>query len=251
MSKLGSIVDSGGEDITVDRLKELFPERKNSISDKHVELLKDSAKDAAFSTDIFMKELVTYKSIMKDGSLSFNDYVRAVKFIAYLPEAEWNATEAYKKAMANDKFVLERVHAPTDSNAYKELTNQASRFQRLPHVRQLQAQVDLPEYVMLAGTRMQMMQVLVTEAMTAAYSKDRISAAKAVVENTKPPENKTLDVTLGVSDDVKSAQERISEQMESMIDIQMREYNSGKSLDEVQKLNVVTDIIDVETVDNE
>ena len=173
---------------------------------------------------------------MVNGSGSMRDYINAVKFCAHL-ENEDNVTEAYKKARAGDKFVQDRWNSPSDSNAYRELTSAASRYRKVKMVRETLTQSDMPLYLMFQGARYQAVATLANEMSTAMYSKDRISAADKLLTHVKPPEN-SIELNIGMHEDVKSAHDETNKQLASIAASQLALLRSGKSISEVQKLNI-------------
>lgn len=247
MSKLG-IVKREESVLTVEQLKSKFPAKSTTINEDTVKLINDATNDPCFSGEEFIQQMVTYQSVMIEGKYSMREYINALKFCSYL-ELEDNATEAYKKARANDQFVIDRKDAPTDSGAYKELTFQASRVRGSKLVRQILTQSDMPLYLMFQGARYGAVNVLAKEMTEAAYSKDRINAAKALLEHVKPPENVQIELDIGVKEN--NAVEQLSAQLATLATKEKSYLESGRAtLAELGSRTVSEDIIDAE-VDNE
>lgn len=247
MGKLG-IVKRAKSEVTAEQLKSRFPTKKNTITDEIVSLVNDANNDPMFNGDEFMESLVTYQSAMIDGSYSIKEYVNALKFVAYL-ESEDNITEAYKRARANDAFVQDRLELATTDPKYTELTSAASRYRKTPLVRQILTQTDMPLYLMFAGARYDAVNVLVSEMHNAYHSKDKISAAKAVLENIKPPENIQVELDIGVKES--SAIEQLNMQLAELAVTQKRHLELGTG--DLTKFGAMTvkdqDVIDAEVQD--
>lgn len=243
MGKLG-VVKKTNDVITVEELKQKFPRKANTITEDTVNLINEATSDPCFSADDFIEHMVSYQSVMINGKYSMKEYINALKFCSYL-EMEDSAVEAYKKARANDEFVIERMNAPTDSKEYRELTHQASRARKSPIVRQILTQTDMPLYLMFQGSRYEAVKVLHQEMTTAAYSKDRISAAKALLEQVKPPENVQVEIGLGPQEN--NALQQLNEQLAKIAVKHKDGLESGTvSLTELGSLKAKEDVIDAE-----
>lgn len=252
MSKFGVVVHDKTQ-FTVDTLKDKFPEKKKTITPELVDMLNAANNDPSFNGDEFIEQMITYKSIMLDGQHSFKDYINALKFCAFL-EATDNATEAYKKARATDQFVIERANAPTDSVGYRELTSVASRYRRDSMlVKKILTQSDMPLYLMFQGARYKAVTVLANEMETAPLSRDRISAAKELLANVKPPENVQVEIGIGPNQEAKDLSKQLSEQLADSVQMQRKLLEAGMSLDEATKtgidLNGTAPIEDAEIID--
>ena len=232
---------------TAEKLKELFPAKKNTITDDTVRMLNEANMDPAFNGDEFMENLLTYGNVMLEGNYSMKNYINALKFCAYL-ESEDNVTEAYRKARATDQFVIDRRTVGTESNEYKELTNAASRFRRTPMVQQILTQSDMPLHLMFQSSRYEAVAVLAKEMTDAAYSKDRISAADKLLTHVKPPENMQVELSVGMNAEAKDMQTQLNEQLAVLASNQRKMLDQGYVMKDVQKLGDAV-IIDAEVVD--
>jgi len=247
MSGLG-IVKKDKTTVTKEELIRRFPSKKNTITDEVVKLINDSNSDPEFNGDEFLQNMTTYQSIMYNNSGSLVDYINALKFCAYLEADVNNYTEAYKRARANDDFVIERANLPKDSIGYRELTNAASRYRKTPMVRDILTQAELPLYLMFQGARYSAVSKLVDEMETAQFSKDRISAAKAILEHVKPPENMKVELDIGIKQD--NVIDRYEAMINNLVEHQKKEIEQGKDLHDITNISIInTDAIDVEFED--
>lgn len=232
--------------LTKEDLVNRFPQKKNTITDEVVDLINAANSDPEFNGNEFIDTMVTYRNVMLKNSASIKEYITAVKFVAFLESTEDNYTQAYIRARSGDTFVQERLNLPTDSSGYKELTNAASRYRKSPLVIDLLTQTDMPLRLMFRGARYQAVNVLVTEMHEAVYSKDRIAAAKAVLENLKEPENMAIELDVGIKQD--SIIDRYEEMIDQLVKTQMQQISDGGNLKEITNIAIVktNDIIDVE-----
>jgi hypothetical protein len=200
MAGLG-IVKKEKTEVTKEELVKRFPSKKGTITEEVVDLINQANNDPEFNGDEFLDNMSTYQNVMLKNSGSLAEYMNALKFCAYLESDVTNYTEAYKRARANDQFVMERANLPKDSTGYRELTNAASRYRKTPMVRDILTQAEMPLYLMFQGARYSAVGKLVEEMEDAQFSKDRISAAKAILEHVKPPENMKIELDIGVKQD--------------------------------------------------
>lgn len=247
MGRFG-VVSKPKHEFSVEDLKKAFPAKKDTITEELAEMINDAQQDPSFNGNEFMEALVTYQDVMTRGSYSLKEYINAIKYCAYL-ESEGNSqTEAYKRARANDEFVIERRDASTDSVGYRELTSAASRYHKTAIVRQILTQSDMPLYLMFQGERYRAVALLAREMMTAAYSKDRITAADKLLTHVKPPENVNVELQVGPNQEAKDLGAQLSEQLAKSVAMQRAMLEAGIDLATATKtgISLNDDIIDVE-----
>lgn len=245
MGKFGIVKRS--EEVTLEELKKKFPAKKNTITDDTVELLNETMQNPDFDSGTFLTQLIDYQGAMIDASASMGEYINAIKFCAYL-EAEHTVIEAYKRARANDEFVQDRWNAKSGTDAYNELSFAASRYKKSKLVRTILTQSDMPLYLMFQAQRYRAVAVLAREMEEAAYSKDRISAAKELLANVKPPENVQIELGIGPNQEAIDLSTKLSQQLADHVSIQKKLLEAGMDIKEATKtgLNLNDEVIDVE-----
>lgn len=247
MAGLG-IVKKQKTELTVEELKQRFPSKAKTITDETVELINAANSDPDFNGDEFLNTMYDYENVMYKNKASFKDYITALKFCAYLESEGDNYTEAYKRARANDKFVIDRLNVPTDSDQYKELTYAASRYRKTPMVRDILTQADMPLYLMFQGARYKAVKVLADEMITAQYSKDRINAADKLLTHVKPPENAKVELDVSIKQD--SIIDKYEAMITDLVKAQKEQIALGGNLKEITNIAIISknkdDIIDVE-----
>lgn len=237
-------------EITKEELVAKLPEKKGTITDEIVELVNQANNDPAFSPGEFIRTMVDYKDIMLNNRGNMEDYINAIKFCAYL-ESEDNATEAYRKARANDEFVSSKVGCHTESADYRALTHVASRYRQSKLVRAILSQTDMPLYLVFQKSRYQAVQVLHDEMLSAPYSKDRISAAEKLLTHVKAPENVQIELGIGMDNESKSIQQSLNDQLMVVAARQKQLLEQGVSIADVQKLGVKSEVVQEAELVNE
>lgn len=238
MSKFG--IKKNEDEVTVDTLKMYFPTKSHTITQELADTINEAQNAPDMAIEGFMENLVEFRSVMEKCQASMKEYIRAVKFCAFLEFTDYNITEAYKLSRINDKFVKDRWDAPTDSPKYRELTSAASRYYNKTNlVKQILLQADMPWHILFQGAKYTAMSVLMKEVTEAAYSRDRIAAAKEILAAVKRPENQKVELEIGFNDTVKSFQEQFDEKMGKMAEMQLKRLQSGETIKDVQKLDIL------------
>lgn len=250
MSGFKGLVKKDKTEISVDRLKQMFPQRKNTITEELANYIDQANNSEDFSGDEFLDTLVSYRDVMLNGSYSIKEYVTAVKFCAYLIAENDNTVEAYKRARAEDDFVKERVGSKAGSKEYNALTSAASRYRQSRLVRELLTVSQMPLYLMFQGERYRAVEVLANEMSEAAYSKDRIAAADKLLSHVRPPENLQVELEVGPSKEAVDLGTQLSKQLAESVALQRKMLDAGVDLKEATKLGIkLNDTIDAEVVE--
>lgn len=238
MSRFG--IKKANDEVTVDMLKMYFPTKSATITQELADTINEAQNAPDMAIEGFMENLVEFRGVMEKCQASMKEYIRAVKFCAFLEFTDYNITEAYKLSRINDKFVKDRWDAPTDSPKYRELTSAASRYYNKTNlVKQILLQADMPWHILFQGAKYTAMSVLMREVTEAAYSRDRIAAAKEILAAVKRPDNQKVELEIGFNDTVKSFQEQFDERMAKMAEMQLKRLQSGETIKDVQKLDVI------------
>lgn len=238
MSRFG--IKKADDVVTVDMLKMYFPTKSATITQELADTINEAQNTPDMAIEGFMENLVEFRGVMEKCQASMKEYIRAVKFCAFLEFTDYNITEAFKLSRINDKFVKDRWDAPTDSPKYRELTSAASRYYNKTNlVKQILLQADMPWHILFQGAKYTAMSVLMKEVTEAAYSRDRIAAAKEILAAVKRPENQKVELEIGFNDTVKSFQEQFDEKMGKMAEMQLKRLQSGETIKDVQKLDIL------------
>lgn len=245
---LGIVKKKDREVVTVDSLKELFPAKKNTITEETVDLINKANNDPEFDGVSLVSSLVSLQNVMYKNSCSLDEYIRAVKFCAYLESENDSYIEAYKKTFYDREFVKNRMNLSPDSIQYKELASAASRYRRSAVVISVLTAADVPLYLMFQGYRYKAVQVLADRMENSKYDKDKISAAKALLENVKPPDNVKIDMEIGTSSN--RAIEDLNDQLSEIASKQLKYLDRGvMSVSDLGKMK--PKVIDVDAIEKE
>jgi len=231
MAGIGLIKRS--ETLTVEELKEKLPSKRQVINQETVDYLNEVMQNPDYDSSTFMDALIDYQSVMVDCKVSIPEYVNAIKFVGYLETGE-TLIGSYKKARAQDAFVQKRWNDAPDSDGYNALLAAASRYRRSKLVKQLMVQSLLP------------VSVLATEMENAAYSKDRIAAAKELLTATKGPEQANVELQIGPSSQAVDLTTKLFDQLSKISEKQHERLVDGADIGDVQKIGITTEFVEAD-----
>lgn len=232
--------------ITKEDIQKAMPSRKNTITDEIVELLNASQNEAEFQGEGLLQTAATYEQLMLKNKSSMRQYLDAIRFCAYMISMNDNATEAYKKTFFYRDFVKERMDAPTDSDKYKELVASANRYKNNSAlVRDIMTYSQLPLKLMYRGYGYEAMGVLHQIMHYGKLDRDRVAAAKTILEAVKDDETLKIELDIGVKEN--SAVMNLNEQLAQFAHQSLMHLQHGTtSLDKLGGMKAREDVIDVE-----
>lgn len=199
---------------TREEIIKAFPHRKNAVTDELIAIFNSTVGDPLFEGESLLQSAITYEKAMLAGRCKLQDYVRAVKFCAYLGTMNDNYVEAYRKVFYDRDFVKNRMNVSTTSDEYKELTSAASRYRASKLVTEILTYSQIPENIFYAGYRMKAMGVLHDMMYNARSDMAKVNAAKEILAATKGPEK--IDMRLDVEVKESSAVQQLNEQLMQM-----------------------------------
>lgn len=198
--------------ITKEDIQKAMPSRKNTITDEIVELINASQNEAEFQGEGLLQTAATYEQLMLKNKSSMRQYLDAIRFCAYMISMNDNATEAYKKTFFYRDFVKERMDAPTDSDKYKELVASANRYKNNSAlVRDIMTYSQLPLKLMYRGYGYEAMGVLHQIMHYGKLDRDRVQAARSILEMIKDDETVKIELDIGVKEG--SAIQQLNDQL--------------------------------------
>lgn len=240
-------MSTNSEVITIDYVQKNFPTRKNAITDEIVEILNKAQEEPEFQGESLLQTAITYEAVMTRNKVGMKDYLNAIRFCSYLISLDDNYTEAYKKTFFDRKFVRDRMDEPTTSPKYNELTSAASRYRRSRLVVDILTMSQVPLDLLFTGYRYKAIGVLADEMVNAAYSKDRINAAKELLAATKGPDNMKIELDVGVRES--SAVQSLNDQL-AMIAAKQKVFleTGATSLNELGAMRPREEIVEAEVL---
>lgn len=230
--------------LTISDIQKRFPSRKNTITQEIVDIINESQNEPEFQGESLLQSAITYEAVLTKNKASIKEYLRAIKFCAYLISMDDNLTEAYKKAFFDREFVQARLDANTSSVAYNELTSAASRYRRSKLVVDILTLSQVPFELMFTGYKYKAIGILAQVMNTAKLDRDKINAAKELLAATK---SDNIKIDLGVEIKENSAIQNLNAQLAQLAANQKRLLESGgTNLNELGAMKAKEEVIDAE-----
>lgn len=226
--------------VSKEQLVEHFPEKSKTITDELVDLINQAQEDPQFDVLTMFDQMISYKDVMNNHSGSMTDYVNAIKFCSYLEVCDDNYTQAYIKTFCYREAVKSRMHMPTSSKEYRELTSMASQYRRTPMVISILTISDAPIKLLTRGLQFKALKVLADEMTSAYHSKDRINAADKLLVHTRAQEEKSnkVEINIGMGAEAQKQHNSILNQLQDIALQQKALLDSGVDIGQVQRLGI-------------
>jgi len=193
--------------------------------------------------EAFKENMITYTSVLSGkDTWSLQMYLDATKFFSLTSMGDSQA-KAYCKVFP-DRF-QSRLDRGEGQN---EIAGEASRYSGSKLVNAIREQSQVPFHLRNQGAAQDALNQLLYLMMNARSDVAKVSAATAVLKETRPPEAQRIEMQVGLSDQAVEQQERQNSALRDIAVNQRKLLEQGYSLDEVQKIHVTRthDIIDVE-----
>lgn len=231
--------------VTKEEIAKALPSRKGAITDEIVDLVNASQTEPEFQGETLLQTAGTYEQVMTRNRASLRQYLDAVKFCAYMISFDDNYTEAYKKTFGYRDFVKDRINEDTNSNKYIELVSSASRYRKSKLVNEIMTYSQVPLKMLYRGHAYQAMGVLQEVMVHGKLDRDRVAAAKTILEATKDDENVKIELDIGVKES--SAVQQLNEQLSELANKSLTHLHNGTmDVSKLGSMKVKEEIIDAE-----
>lgn len=227
-----------GQLITIEDVKSALPQKKGVVTQEAVDIINKSLTDPEFQGESLLKTACIYEGVLNGTRASIPEFLNAIRFCAYISTTDSNYTEAYKRVFMDREFVKSRLHAPTNSAHYLELTSAASRYRRSKLVVDLLTASQVPLDLIFSGQRYKAIGVLADIMENGKYDRDRINAAKELLAATKGPENMKIALDVGVRES--TAVQQLNDQLAEIASRSLLHLKAGTtSLKELGSMKVI------------
>jgi uncharacterized protein YrzB (UPF0473 family) len=234
------VVKSEPVKVTKEQILEHFPEKSKTVTDELITLINQAQEDPQFDVLTMFDQMISYKDVMYNNSGSMTDYVNAIKFCSYLEVCDDNYTQAYIRTFSYRDAVKSRMHMPTSSKEYKELTSMASQYRKTSMVISILTISDAPLRLLTRGLQFKALKVLGDEMVSAYHSKDRIAAADKLLVHTRAQDEKNnkVEINIGMGAEATKQHNNILNQLHEIALQQKALLDSGVDIGQVQRLGI-------------
>lgn len=189
---LGFVVKEKPKEVTKEDIYSWFSrvtdngKKKFLVTDQALELVNHTISSPEYDGFKFIDTMITYQNVLQGKNVTFDDYLNAIRFCAFLETCNGNATEAYMKAFVHRDIVKNAMGKDYDSPEYQCVASAASRYRKSSTVIKIIAESEVPLYLLFQGYRYKAVQVLADKMMTAKLDRDKINAADKLLFHLKP-----------------------------------------------------------------
>lgn len=233
--------------LTRDRLESFMP--KNSgvkITDAILEKINRVEMDTGMDQGLFEEQICSYAHLIGPG-ISVEKLMNAIKYVT-LREVMGGSAKAYRVVFPEKTVEIEARGATVD--------NFASMYSNTKAVIEVQKLVMVGVHITHAPLRNQLLQKMVNLSNGVGAKPDdyvsptvQLNATIAAYDAVKMPEDNTMELKIGMSQDTLDSQAQIAEQLKEMAALQAARFRSGEKLDKIQQLGI--DFQDAEIIEDE
>jgi len=223
--------------LTRERLESFMPKGSSvTITDEILKLINRVEQDTGMDQGLFEEQICSYAHLIGPG-ISVEKLMNAIKYVT-LREVMGGSAKAYRVVFPEKTVEIEGRGATVD--------NFASMYSNTKAVIEVQKLVMVGVHITHAPLRNQLLQKMVNLSNGVGAKPDdyvsptvQLNATIAAYDAVKMPEDNTMELKIGMSDASIESQNNLAEQISKMAEMQMTNYKAGKSINEVQRLNIV------------
>ena len=226
--------------ITKELLKEHMPKGSSTkLTDEIVEMINSAERDCGISQDLVNEQVVSYTHLL-GVNVGFEQLLNAIKFCNLVMIPEMTNAKAYKVVFPKKAAEIAARGGSVDSFA--------SMFNQTQTVRAIMKLLIVPAYI----TYQPLFHSAIKKQFDlmngiGAKPTDKVSAtvqhlaAAKLADLTRMPEESSVELKIGMTDEVKGIQEGLMEQIGRMASIQLDRYKAGEDISGVQRTGLNVD----------
>ena len=241
---MSDIVESGSIRIDKDRLQRLLPKgSSHKVTDEIIDLINNMEKDVEGEVlqEYLEDNILSYIPVFREVKVGLKDYVNAIKYCTL------------KRGMTNERaweiVFPDKYKRLKDSG--KQISNHVAMYNSSKIVVKIDAMMAVDIKIQYAPVLHQAIrkQVELMSDPDVSFHVQHL-ASKTLIETLKPNEEEKVSITIGQSEEAKTAQAKTLEKMKEIAENQQKLLRQGVPLEEIQRLNLTIDV-EVEDDDDE
>jgi hypothetical protein len=229
-------------ELTKDLLQAVLPRRlRSNITDETMETVAQLLEqDDPIFNEAYQENVLTYTKVLNDGRYKLTDYLSAVKFLSCLM-MERTEVDSYIITFPDRYQRLRALHPDVElAELRKNVVSQyVHAYKRTKLVSTLMGQSIIPTYVLNQHHYQEAINTQVHLMKHARREDVRQKAADSLMQRLAPPEDNKLTLNLGISDETRSFQRSMVEQLTQLAQNQQQMFAQGSSIEDIQRLNLV------------
>ncbi len=231
--------------IDKEKLERLLPKGTNhKVTDEIITMISTMEEDTGLFQDYMEESLLSQLPVLSKVKTDLDDYVNAIKYCNL------------KRNMSNDKaweiVFPERVIRLQEKDTLHALSSHVAMYNKTDIVVKLDAQMMISAHIQYApmfhaavNKQFQLMNGNSADGSPVSAHVQHL-AAKELREIAEMPEDNTIELKIGQSDDSKKSQGIMINKMAEIAKNQQELLRQGYSIEEVQRLNLVVEEVDDE-----
>jgi hypothetical protein len=181
--------------ISEEQFKALLPKQfKGTVTQEVMDEINNALSDP-IANEAFKENLLSYTGVMRDGKFKMKDYLNAVKYVS-LKALGCSNIDAYYKTFPDRH--QEFIRKGTSS---KDISSYVAMYNGNKLVTILLVQVLTPFHIVNAPERQKALNILINLMCNGKSEIAIVQAAKAVMEECRPPEETKFELNIGIKSD--------------------------------------------------
>jgi len=241
-----ALMNASEQSLNKERLQEMLPKgTSHKVTDEVISLISRMEEDTGLFQDYLEESLLSYLPVLKDVKVDLPDYVNAIKYCNLKRnmsnEKAWEITFPVKYKKLKDEGRINSSHSSM-YNGSKLVVKLDAQMMVSTHIQYA------PMFHKSLMKQYELMNGQAADGMPVSAQVQHL-AAKTLAELTMQPIEQKVELEIGLSDEAKSVQEQLTEQIRKATDMQLHRLSSGEKISTVQRLGISLeskDVIDVE-----
>jgi len=221
--------------ITVKELKDLLPKKyKNKGSERLVKDINELIVHGDYG-DEFAEMFVTSITVLSGrATYTIDQYIDACKFLCLLA-MEISVTDSYIRVFPDRWFNKKKLHPECTEH---DMRGEAARFGHNTLVNMIREQKQLKFHLVNQDVAQRMVAQLEWLAFNARSDVAKVSAATAVLKETRPPETQKVELEVGLGEKTIEIQQQQTDVLKKIALNQQELYKQGYTLDQIQSIQM-------------
>lgn len=222
--------------LTLEQVKASMPKaRRKTVNQESVDILNAIDRGRPELIGSFKDNFIMYGGVLESSKNTVEEYINAVLFVSYI-NLRCTEIDSYIKVFPER---YERLTKELGMSRDK-VSQYASRYKAGKLVSSIIAQTVVAPWILNMGVFQEAINVQADLMLNAKSELVRQKAADSLMDKlAPPPEDKTINLRIGRSDEDRDATKRMTDQIENVAKNMQMLIANGKSVEEVQVLNLV------------
>lgn len=217
-------------------IRELPERMKKSLTEEFLDDMFNIQEDGLF-LDALRENFLTYTNILIAGKYSLEEYSNAIRFITHKLMG-YSDVDSYIKTFPER---YERICSANEELSEKEIrgkvSSYASMFKSSKIVTGILEQTIIPSWILYAPVYNKAIEELVKVVSTARSEIAKVNACGLLLQHTKPPEVKKLQLDIGVQ--TSNSIEQLKQTVSEFAKMQLEQIKAGTSVKEIAEKEIV------------